>query len=101
MKKLKWTQAEDNLIKTNYPLQGPDLELSGRTRVAIKNRAQQLGVYFRTDYSKWSEEELCILKEFYPIIGLKVKSKLQNRTIKNIQVTAHRLGIKKNKKEAK
>lgn len=98
MKKIKWTLSEDNYIKTNYPIQGPDLILPGRSRTSIKNRAQQLKVYVRDTYDKWSVAELEILKNEYPVLGYKVVDKLPTKSIKNIQITAHRLGIKKLKK---
>lgn len=98
MKKIKWTLSEDNYIKTNYPIQGPDLNLPGRSRTSIKNRAQQLKVYVRDTYDKWSIAELEILKTEYPVLGYKVVEKLPTKSIKNIQITAHRLGIKKLKK---
>jgi len=97
MKRIKWTQEEDNLIISNYPISGPDMQLPGRTRVAIKNRAQYLGVYFRDEYAHWSKAELDILRTYYPVLGGKIIDRLPGRSLRNIQITAFRLGIKKNK----
>jgi hypothetical protein len=39
-----WTKAEDAAIRKLYPTQGTAMKLGGRTRAAIKNRAQKLGL---------------------------------------------------------
>lgn len=68
-----------------------------RSPAAVKNRAQALGLYYRGEYASWTREELNILREFYPTEGKKVMSRLPDKSLKNIQITAHRMGIKKEK----
>lgn len=45
----------------------------------------------------WNEDEINILKKYYPIEGSEVRFRLPNRSIKSIQCQASRLGITGNK----
>lgn len=49
----------------------------------------------RLEGREWSEEEIEILKKWYPIEGIKVKDRLAGRTLKAIMKQTGRLGIKK------
>ena len=42
---------------------------------------------------EWTEEEIKILKKWYPVEGLKVRDKLEGRTKSSIQATATRLNL--------
>lgn len=42
---------------------------------------------------KWTDEEIEILKKWYPVEGLKVRDKLEGRTKSSIQATATRLNL--------
>lgn len=42
---------------------------------------------------EWTEEEIEILKKWYPVEGLKVRDKLEGRTKSSIQATATRLNL--------
>ena len=98
MIKKQWTKEEDEILVNNYTRLGPTdcaALLEGRTVIAIKNRAQSLGLIFRKEMFGWTDEEMDILRKYYPIEGKRVAARLPNRTISTIQVTAHRAGIKR------
>lgn len=99
-----WEKEEDTIIREVYSMNGPAaaaeaLSKAGYTRtiVSVKNRAQFLGLYFRQEYTSWSQAEIDILRDNYPTMGKKVMELLPTKSLKNIQVTAFRLGIKKAK----
>ena len=97
-KKNLWRPEEDKVIVEQYKtidINELALLLPDRTKDAIKQRAQVLGV--STEYLPWSTEEIDILKTNYPVMGKRVMRLLPNRSLKNIQVTAYRLGIKRRK----
>lgn len=96
--KIPWTKEEDELLIKLYPSMGVAIvgKFHGMRSInAIKNRAQQLGIIHRQVMQGWSEEELDILRSYYPIEGKKIVERLPGRTLKTIQVTACRLGIKR------
>jgi superfamily II DNA or RNA helicase len=45
------------------------------------------------DRREWNKKEKSILTQFYPIMGIKVKEKLPNRTKESIQNMAYNLGL--------
>lgn len=97
-KKNLWTAEEDAVIKTDYKtltLEELMLKLPNRTKDAIKQRAQVLEV--SDEHIPWTIEEIDILRTNYPVMGKRVMRLLPNRSLKNIQVTAYRLGIKRRK----
>ena len=105
MKTRNWTVEEDSILKDDYNMFGPEIcraELSkagfDRTSSSIKNRAQSLGLYYRQEYSSWTQDQIRILRENYPAMGKKVMSLLPDKSLKSIQITAYRMGIKKAKK---
>lgn len=102
MKSRNWTTDEDLILKNNYNMFGPEIcsvELSKagfeRSYTSIKNRAQSLGLYYRQEYSSWTPEQIQILQENYPTMGKKIMKLLPDKSLKNIQITAYRLGIRK------
>lgn len=102
MKTRNWTVEEDSILKDNYNMFGPEIcqkELSKagfeRSCSSVKNRAQSLGLYYRQEYSSWTPEQIRILRENYPTMGKKVMSLLPDKSLKGIQITAYRLGIRK------
>lgn len=96
-----WTELEDELLIKYYPTEGKAVaDILGRTRTAVKDRAQQLGILNRQSMDRWTDEEIKILVENYPTMGKKVLSLLPNKSVKSVQMTAYRLNIHKNKKES-
>lgn len=102
MKAKNWTADEDLILKNNYNMFGPEIcrvELTKagfeRSCSSIKNRAQSLGLYYRQEYSSWTPEQIQILQENYPTMGKKIMQLLPDKSLKSIQITAYRLGIRK------
>ena len=92
----RWDESEVSILLENYKTKTVD-ELAellpGRSCDAIKQRAQQEEIAL--DYIPWTEEEFNIIRQYYPTEGKKVQRRLPNRSVKNIQVTAFRLGVKR------
>lgn len=90
-----WTKAEDSIIIEFYKDKTVNIleKLPGRSKEAINQRAQVLGI--SDEYIPWTEEELNLIRTYYPTMGKKMMSMLPNRSLKNIQVTAFRLGVKR------
>lgn len=113
-----WTEEEVALLKEKYEImtKWELLELfQGRSWQSIKSKAkllglkksdemitesQRLGNKYRSNV--WSDEELEILRKYYPIGGYKlVQEKLPHRNKDAIQVKAHALGLKVEDREVK
>ena len=90
----RWTEEEDNILKTFYPYIGSDVvELIPRhSRDACTDRANRIGLKYYAN--TWSEEEDKILIEFYPSMGRKVYEKLIGRTPRACFDRAKLLGLK-------
>ena len=96
---IKWTDAEDNIMKEYYPKIGVMVVdiLPARTTNAIKNRANYLGLIYKETYNSWTQEEVDILRAYYPIEGKKCSSRIPNHSIRSVQAMAIKLNIKKAK----
>lgn len=94
MKHKKWTEAEDNILRDNYPdlgFAGVAKLLPDRTEEACRVRARKLHIAQKT---KWSPEEIEILKRDYPTLGAKgVSMILGKRTAKACRVRAFLEGV--------
>ena len=93
----KWTEEEIKILKDNFG-KIPNNELAelipNRTEKAIVVRARQLQLTGpRGHYQKWTDEEIAILKEYYPKEGLKVAERLPNRTWRAVRQEAKELGV--------
>lgn len=113
-----WTEQEVDLLKEKYattPRQDLLEIFEGRTWQSIRCKAQQLGLKRNDDaISKsrkfgnkhrkdiWSDEEINILKQFYPIGGSKlVNEKIPHRNRRAIITKANELGIRLEDREDK
>ena len=63
----------------------------GRTESAVRSYAQHIGLR-----KQWTDEELGILKTYYPEMGVKVAKMLPLRTKEAIEVRACILKLRKN-----
>lgn len=109
----KWTEDDIKILKKYYPKGGSSAvakHLRNRTEVSIKVKANRLGVKtniqgFRDSDSDWNNQEIDLLKKWYPLIGYR-KSKIRsfigtpyildilaNRTVSSIQNKARRLSL--------
>lgn len=81
--RVPWTEDEDNILQY-YPKEGGLVchRLPGRTRNACKNRAQYIRLQRQEEhkFSRWTEEEDAILKEYYPTERETVHLRLPGRT---------------------
>lgn len=96
-----WGLHEDNLIRDQYPTRGGvDLfragALPGRTLVAIRRRAEVLGVRIRNMTDMWSDAELEVLVEWYAAIGpTRIRERyLPERAFKAICSKAEHMGLR-------
>lgn len=82
--RVPWTEDEDNILQEYYPKEGGLVchRLPGRTRNACKNRAQYIRLQRQEEhkFSRWTEEEDAILKEYYPTERETVHLRLPGRT---------------------
>ena len=95
---VRWTSEEDDIIREHYA-EGAGFEfiqtlLPGRSASSIFSRADKLGV---TSGRYWRDEELQILKEHYPVIGVNVVEQLPGRSPESVRIIAARLGLRKTK----
>ena len=96
----RWTEEEDNLLRQFYKENptGKGLKkfvmtyLKDRTVHAASNRASYLNLC--KYYGPYSEEELELLKKYYPIEGPSCYVRFPNRTKDGIVKQANALGIK-------
>lgn len=93
-----WTEKELNILKTNYPLYPQKISkekvlslLPGRTWGSIMYQANKLNI---SCIWNWTEEEVSILKEFYPTCDREeMEKKLPNRNWESIMGKAQHLGV--------
>lgn len=89
-----WEEWEDNIIREYYPKErasGCIHRLHGRSYDAIVARASFLKVSNKILY--WTENDIAILKKYYPSEGTKVQSRL-SRPFTCIKDKARSLGLK-------
>jgi len=97
-KSAPWSEDEMAIIRRYYS-QGIEAAaltqlLPGRSVSAIFSRAEAMGVL---SGRFWREEELRILKEYYPVLGTEVLRQLPGRNDVAIRMMARRLGLKKSR----
>lgn len=98
-----WSREEIAILKRYYPLEGLTVaeRLPNRTRQAVGHKAVRLGITCKRRFSVeepdafWTEEEIEVLKNHFPLEGVKVANRLPGRTGSSIDHKAMRLGIKK------
>lgn len=95
-KNLPWSDAEMDIIRQHYG-SGVGAEflqalLPGRSVPAIFSMAEKMGVL---SGRFWREEELAILRMYYPEEGTLVTARLPGRNGIAVRVMARRLGLKK------
>lgn len=86
---------DDKILMENYSKYGKkviDL-LPHMTERQIEYRVKKLGLNIR---NQWTEEEINILKKYYPIEGIKVVDRLSGKKIASIYNKATKLGILRN-----
>ena len=77
----EWTDKEIDVIKKYYPIEGLKCKnrlesLKNRKEVSIRNIARKMGVSFRQQ-TKWTDEELNILRQYYPTEGSSCKKRIE------------------------
>ena len=104
-----YTAEEDTIICKYYPTEGTAVSkrLNNRTPESVRSRANRLGVKVeelkiplsqRRDYSNiksWSDEEIEIIKFYYPIEGRKIVERLPHRSLSSIVKKAAQLKVYK------
>lgn len=87
-----WSDAEDQILREYYPTEGPACvsRLSGRTKGAVKIRAQLAGLRAP---GCWTPEEDAILQEYYPAEGTACFVRLQNRSVSAAKKRVLQLGL--------
>ena len=99
--KQNWSTEELNILRKYFPLGGAELciknGIKNRTLAAINTKANKCCLFFSNNDlpSKWTEEELDILRKYFPLGGAELcqEKGLQDRTIAGIRVKANRLGL--------
>lgn len=95
-----WTKEDDEYLINNYSNKTKEeimSNINNRTWESIKARGQKLGL--KRDLHPWSEEEIELLKKYYPIMrNSEVHEKyLNNRSVCNIDTKAKSIGLEKDK----
>lgn len=99
--KQNWSTEELNILRKYFPLGGAELciknGIKNRTLAAINTKANKCCLFFSNNDlpAKWTEEELDILRKYFPLGGAELcqEKGLQDRTIAGIRVKANRLGL--------
>ena len=94
---LVWTTELINILKQYYPEEGA-VGIQKRlpstlTKSAIQTKAYELGIKYNYLSKDWTTEEINILTQYYPIEGMKVRSRL-NRTDTSIKNKVFYLKLK-------
>jgi hypothetical protein len=100
--RVRWTKEEDEIIRKFYPLEASKVaeRLPNRTELQSVDRARRLGVKidphrpFVKKQVLWTNEEVKMIKKYYPIEGTKVSRRLLDRTEEQCRYKARRLGVK-------
>lgn len=98
---IKWSKEEKEFLKKEYPLKSAEYisDLIDRSKNAIYIKADEMGIESRKCGSgvRWTQKEIDILKEKYPIEDLSKLSSELGRSKSSIKSKAEELGIKKRK----
>lgn len=92
-----FSEEEDDLIKEYYPTEGGEIykRLNNKTKMQCNQRAVYLGISFNKN--RWTEDEINLLKIFYPHMGIKV-SIIINKSQNSCMNMVKKLGIKYQRK---
>lgn len=90
-----WTEDEEAILRKHY-VAGAGIDrlltlLPGRQANAIFLKAERLGL---TSGRYWREEEIQILRDYYPQYGTAIAESRLGRTETSVKIMARRLGIK-------
>ena len=98
----KWSEEEIEILYKYYPIEGSSVvkRLKGKNEEQCRSYARRRNIKFKgkskTKIKKlWSNQEIAILREYYPIEGIKVADRLEGRNVEQCRSKAVRLGIKK------
>ncbi|MDY6930063.1 MAG: hypothetical protein SWN10_23695 [Pseudomonadota bacterium] len=98
----RWSDEENQFLKTHYlsmSLESLEYHLPGRTGNAIKQQAGVLNLWGRKQLEKpprWSDEEMGVLRDYYPDNGLHVCCAfLPSRGETSISLKVKRMGLKR------
>jgi len=99
----RWTEGEKEIVRKHYQKFGAkrlsETFLPNRSPEAIRHIAWRLGLTGKICRA-WSDEELRVLKEYYPKIGLKIM-KFLDRSRGVIKNKARELGLSKERQKVK
>jgi hypothetical protein len=96
---LPWNEVEIAILRTHYAgdagIHRVCELLPGRSPKSIQAHARKLGITSgRYKSRQWSEEELSVLRQFYPALGTQVVKKLPKRKKEAIKIMANALDIR-------
>lgn len=87
----KWTEEEITYLKNNYGrMRVKDLQLPGRTKVAMQNKAHKLNI---TGYRQWSKKDEDYLMDSWGTVSMATIAKKLSRTKGAVQQKASKLGL--------
>lgn len=96
-RKIPWSEEEENILRTYFPLEGLAVasRLPRRNKRSISSYAyRRLGLKVeQSDTRPWTEQELKILTEYYPLEGRKVSERLSGRNGQVCYRKAKELGL--------
>jgi superfamily II DNA or RNA helicase len=113
---MPWTSEEDQLLRDNYAEMGAEVSalFPGRTRKAVTIRVWVLGLQKRKteanrerlaeqaiereEGTSWTDEEIRILKENYPEMGMDVQRLLAGRSARAVLAKVRALHLDKGRK---
>ena len=97
---IRWSDAENEFLRSKYkttPLEELEQALPGRTKNAIKQQAGILGLWggkYLEKLPPWSEQEILVLKMYYPDNGLEIcDALLADRSTDSVALKVRRLGL--------
>ena len=98
-----WSLEEIEILEKYYPAEGLAVakRLPNRARRVIGHKAKRLGIICKRRFNAeepdafWTNEEIDILKQYFPLEGQETAMRLLNRTKSSVQHKAERLGIGK------
>lgn len=101
----KYTDSELRYIKRHIQEDGAEAvaEHLQRTPCAIRSIVSKMDLLKDSSPGQlpWTREEIAIMKEYFPVEGIQVRKRLENRTDAAIYSEASHLGIAKNKRTKK
>ena len=89
-----WTDEEDNILRTYYPIEGAKsfLRLVSRSTLQCRHRVEALEL--RAPDSRWTDEEIQIMQTYYYTEGTDIIKRLPGRTLNGVLCKAHLLGLR-------